>query len=297
MLNHVTVEIYRYKIMKQNYNSQQNNNPKRFLDYSLFNRLKKQFKKLHYIKRNKKDFKPSLSPEQQALGFNISFTSDNRPYLPSSSNKVLISQLNQLGFFDVFSTNHSCDKLNSFGVYLYQVILFFEFGIDWVRRQFKMDSSSMEIHHINSNVCDNQPSNLSVVSAPVHSFISTLQVGSDPLDRKYLSRKAKDFKVFNNEGVLLKGKAARSFLTSLVIQTLKNTKLWLKANILAIQNSLESQDIFQQALISPFHPLSLSWNHLLSVYKLSAQKVFNNLRSAASLFLRRNSSFSSLLLN
>ncbi|MEI2419460.1 hypothetical protein V6O07_04245, partial [Arthrospira platensis SPKY2] len=64
--------------MHNNLNKQQNNNPNRFIDYSLFNKLKKQFKKLFFIKRNNQDFKPSLTSEQQALGFNISYTPDNR---------------------------------------------------------------------------------------------------------------------------------------------------------------------------------------------------------------------------
>lgn len=282
--------------MHNNLNKQQNNNPNRFIDYSLFNKLKKQFKKLFFIKRNNQDFKPSLTSEQQALGFNISYTPDNRPFFPSSSNRVLISNLNKLGFFDVFSSNHSFDKHNSFGVYLYQVVLFLQHGIDWVRSSFKMNSSNMEIHHINSNVCDNHPSNLSVVSSPVHSFISTLQVGSDPVSRKFLSRKTKDFLVFNNKGILLKGNAAKSYLSSLIINTIKFTKLWLKSNIIAIEKSLEAQDVYQNAISSSFHPLSLSWRHLLSVYKLSAKKVFSNLKSAATLFLRR-SDFFSLILN
>lgn len=284
--------------------------PNRYIDYSLFNKLGKKIKSLLYIKRDK-NFNPILSPEQQSLGFFITFTQDNRPYFPASKNGVLMSHLKQLGFFDVFSTNKAGDSNTAFGVYLSQVSLFLEYGINWVRTGFKAPQFLIEIHHLNSNVLDNRLDNLCVVSPSVHSFLSTLQVGHDPVKRMELGN---DMKVYNNKGNVLEGNDAHSKLGWLVHQTLLRTKLWLKSIITKLQalspntpmpssipglddstykelvsniQELTLDELYQASLdTSREHQLlGMSWNWLISVTRLSLNHILDNLHCAASKFL------------
>lgn len=46
--------------------------------------------------------------------------------------------MKELGFFDVFCTNTAGDNSNAFGVYLSQISMFFEYGIEWVRTSFTL---------------------------------------------------------------------------------------------------------------------------------------------------------------
>lgn len=286
-------------------NNSQSNNPQRFLDYSLFNYLSRKIQPLLYIKRDN-SLNPLLSPEQLALGFTVAFTPDNRPYFPTRKNSYLISCLKELGFFDVFCTNCAGDDSSAFGVYLSQVSMFLQYGIQWVRSSFKISQHSTEIHHINSNVLDSRTTNMAVVSSTVHSFLSTIQVGKDIVSRPFLSS---SIVIYNPQGVILKGQQALCKLGWLVHQTVLRTKLWLKAVIYCAQpvSELEHSFGFDTQVIQELngtrtdldyiytqsinsspeqHVLTMSWNWLLKVKVLSLPSILSNLKSAASLFLR-----------
>ena len=285
-------------------NNNQSLSPNRWLDYKLFHKLNKLFKSLQYIGRNN-NFSPHLTSEQQALGFTIKFTKDNRPYLPSSSNKVLINQLNTIGFFDVFSTNCANDK-DGFGVYLSQVIMFLEYGIEWVRKGFKMPASSMEIHHLNSNVLDNRITNLEVVTKVVHSFITNIQIGQHhvhSVDKQFFSA---DNKVPTNKGNWLTTyKDVSSRLGQLIKRTLDSTITWLKQNLAL---SVKKSEVFHDHLtdiindICPdflkdelYVPLddshekalmALSLNWLIKRTIPDIKTIYKNLKGAASVFMK-----------
>ena len=289
-------------------NESQALNPNRYLDYSKFHKIKNKIKPLLLIHRDS-NFNPTLTSEQLSLGFSIRFTPDNRPYFPASQNKTLMQDLKELGFFQVFCTNSAGDKDDAFGVYLSQVSMFFEYGIEWVRASFKLPQDSVELHHLNSNVLDNRVSNVSVVSSTVHSFLSTLQVGKDVVSRPQLSP---SFVIYNNKGDVLKGMKALCKLGWLLHETIRRTKLWLKAVVhllgtptqdttdldtlssygfdMSVLQQVGSKldELYLSAINSHSsqHTLGMSWNWLLQVKSLSLPSILSNLKCAATQFLR-----------
>ena len=284
-------------------NQFQNLDPLRWLDYSLFHSLKRQFKPLQYIPRDS-NFNPRLTSSQQSLRFIIKFTPSNRPYLPSQPNRFLISQLASLGFFDVFSTNHAYEP-HGFGVYLSQVILFLEYGTLWVRSGFKLPADSMEIHHCSSNVLDNRPSNLEVVTKTVHSFLTHLQIGQPHSYSSFRDFHSPSNPVPTNKGSWLTSfNSVSSRLGQLIKKTLDSTVLWLKLNLsLSVSRSPDPFDLnpqpspsFPNLLSSDaFYPLddsydkylfSLSLNWLISKSIPDISTIYKNLKGAASTFLR-----------
>ena len=146
-----------------------------WLDYHQFHNLKNALNPLSFISRDSQ-LNPCLGAKQVArlksLGLNLSFTKDNRPVFLASQNTDFMTQLGNMGFFNVFLTNHG-----KFGVQLSQVLMFLEHGISWVRNKFIMPGHLYNIHHLNQDVCDNRPHNLDVLPVDVHSFITSLQVG------------------------------------------------------------------------------------------------------------------------
>lgn len=162
---------------------------------------------------------------------------------------------------------------------------------------------------MNSNVLDNRVSNVSVVSSTVHSFLSTLQVGKDVVSRPYLSP---SFVIYNDKGLVLKGMKALCKFGWLVHETIRRTKLWLKAVVHLLgttsqdtpnldtlsaygfdmntvqQVGRDLDDLYLSAINSHSsqHTLGMSWNWLLQVKSLSLPSILSNLKCAATQFLR-----------
>jgi hypothetical protein len=211
-------------------NDRQGRDPKRWLDYHLFNQLGEELKVLEYIRRDIR-FKPLLGPEQLALGLTIRFNKANRPYLPpSKNNRELIGKLDDLGFFEVYCTNKAYD--GGFGVYLSQVLLFLKYGIDWVRKGFKMPAEEMEIHHVNSNVLDNRIENLHVVTRTLHCFLTNVQIGQHHCYSEYLQVGKPNNNVYKNNGDILVGNSKGTKIGHLIKLTLDRTMVWVKQNLL-----------------------------------------------------------------
>lgn len=277
-------------------NKSQGNNPNRWLDYSLFHSLRDFIKPLLYIPRDD-EFLPYLTSIQQSLGLNIRFTKSNRPYLPSKSNRPFINQLHKVGFFDVFSTNNAFDDHNSFGVYLSQVVMFLHYGIDWVRKGFKLNADSIEIHHINSNVCDNRSSNLSIVTKSLHSFLTSLQIGQPRSYCDYVDFSGHDPRILDNKGNSLSGQAASSHVGLLIYNTLHSSQEWFKSILSRCAYQLDPNDPLFSSL--PFShdeylpldsspeksTLSLSFNWLLPRSIPFIPTIHKNLKSTLSSFI------------
>lgn len=293
-------------------NNQQSYNSDRWLDYSLYHKLRRKIKCLYTIERNK-DLNPKLSPEQLNLGFFIAFTKSNRPFFPAKKNKKLIQDLEEIGFFDVFATNHSADDVKKgFGVYLSQVVLFLQYGIEWVRKGFKMPADKMEIHHLSSNVLDNRPMNLEVVTVNLHAFLTNLQMGQ----HHCYSKKPTYNKFYNdiptNRGDWLTNfKTSKGRVTNLINNTLIRTKLWLKLYLLnyVSQNSLNGSNIKSPSTFNINNSklgntvklptsiniwnaneeqqiLAVSWNWLTKQCLPDLKTIYKNLKGAASIFFK-----------
>jgi len=157
-----------------------------WLDYHLFHKLNHQFKELQVIQRDEK-LNPFFSPKQKALlkllNLSLTFTSDNRPFIKTCDNQEFIQVLRDMGFFNVFCTN-----AGTFGVQLSQVIMFLEYGIQWVRNGFLMPGHLYNIHHLSQDVCDNRPVNLDVLPVDIHSFITSLQCGKHNIPTNLYSK-------------------------------------------------------------------------------------------------------------
>lgn len=193
-----------------------------WLDYHQFHNLKNALNPLSFISRDSQ-LSPSLSAKQLArlksLGLNLSFTKDNRPVFLASQNTEFMTQLGDMGFFNIFLTNHC-----KFGVQLSQVLMFLEHGISWVRNKFTMPGHLYNIHHLNQDVCDNRAHNLDVLPVDVHSFITSLQVGKKNIptnlySHNYLLSIFSVAPLTTKDGKEVKGKAQWLGRLSQVIRT------------------------------------------------------------------------------
>lgn len=276
----------------------------RWIDYKQFHSLRRKFKKLQYIGRDNK-FNPKLSREQEDLGYVIKFTKSNRPYLPANSNRELIKQLGELGFFDIYSTNCASEE-KGFGVYVSQVVMFLEYGIEWIRTGFKMPAHLMEIHHCSSNVLDNRLRNLEVVTKTAHCLLTNLQMGQN-----HSYSPIRDFDRTDNPIPTNKGKWLTSFkdvgsrLGQLIKKTLDMTINWLKQSLaLAVKKgkTFSSEldkliaDIAPDFLNSEYYvPLdeseekavmALSLNWLIGKAIPDIGTIYKNLKGTASVFMK-----------
>jgi len=166
------------------------------------------------------------------LGFVIRFTKDNRPYLPAPHNKELIDDLKDMGFFDVFVSNKAY-KPNGFGVYLSQVILFFQYGVNWIRRGFVIEKDIYEIHHINGNVLDNQCSNLYPVHNLIHRLLSKVQSGRYVVE--FFPHKFEHIVAYRKDGKPILKDRINGFIMSLIELTIQRTKEFLSSVIILLE--------------------------------------------------------------
>ena len=233
---------------------------------------------------------------RESLAFSDgSVNKSNRPYLPSKSNRPFINQLHKVGFFDVFSTNNAYDDPNSFGVYLSQVVMFLHYGIDWVRKGFKLNADSIEIHHLNSNVCDNRLSNLSIVTKSLHSFLTSLQIGQPRSYCDFVDFSSHDPRILDNKGNSLSGQTASSHVGLLIYNTLHSSHHWFKSILSRCAYQLDPNDPLFLPFDDDFLPLddspeksslTLSFNWLLKRSIPFLPTIHKNLKSTLSSFIR-----------
>lgn len=115
-------------------------------------------------------------------------TKDKRITLFKSNNKWIFKQLHLLGCFDFYSTNNG----NIIG--LSQVIAFLSYGWKAFRNGFTAPKHTIEVHHINGDVTNNNPDNLIYLSKEDHQVVSDLSytpfygkvnwVGHTPFNRQ-----------------------------------------------------------------------------------------------------------------
>lgn len=157
-----------------------------WLDYIKFHELNRRLAPLQFIYRDAL-LNPVLNTDQKALlesmNLSLSFTQDNRPFFKSQDNEEFIEVLRDLGFFNIYSTNSG-----AYGVQLSQVVMFLEFGIQWVRNGFTMPGHLYNIHHLSQDVCDNRVGNLDVLPVDIHSFVTSLQCGKGNIPTNLYSK-------------------------------------------------------------------------------------------------------------